>query len=50
MQIKVTERVAPTKSSSVVVSVNPKRESETLDKAGNVINPRTKQIIRKFEP
>lgn len=31
---------------SVSISSNPRKEKEMLDKDGNVINPRTKQIIR----
>ena len=33
----------------VVISPNLIREKEMLDKFGNVIDPRTKQIIRKAE-
>jgi hypothetical protein len=34
----------------VVIAHNIQKESEMLDINGNVIDPRTKQIIRKNEP
>ncbi len=34
---------------STFIDPNPRRERETLDKYGNVIDPRTKQIIKKAE-
>lgn len=45
----VTERstVIGSDKPSVVVSSNPIRIREMLDKEGNVIDPRTKQIIRR---
>jgi hypothetical protein len=33
----------------VTIAVNLKKEREMLDKDGNVINPITKQIIKKME-
>jgi hypothetical protein len=35
---------------NVVIAVNPTKESEMLDMYGNVIDPVTKQIIKKEEP
>ncbi len=47
MQIHTHERVAGPNKSGVVIDPNPKKEREVLDRDGNVINPRTKEIIRK---
>ena len=49
MQIKQTERTISKKESNVVISSNPVRIREMLDKNGNVIDPRTKQIIKRAE-
>jgi hypothetical protein len=49
MQIKHTERIVGRPESSVTISSNPKREREFLDKQGNVIDFKTKQIIKKAE-
>ena len=49
MQIQNTERIVGKQESSVTISSNPKREREFLDKQGNVIDPRTKQVIKKAE-
>jgi len=35
-----------TRGGGVVIASNIKRESEMLDKFGNIIDPRTKQIIK----
>lgn len=35
---------------NTIISSNIKRESVRIDPAGNVINPRTKQIIKPAEP
>jgi hypothetical protein len=35
---------------NVVISGNIKRTSERIDPSGNVINPRTRQIIKPVEP
>ncbi len=32
---------------SVTIDPNPRKEKEMIDRDGNVIDPRTKQIIRK---
>jgi hypothetical protein len=48
MQIKQREHVASTKK-SVFIDPNPRKEREMLDRDGNVIDPRTKQIIRRKE-
>ena len=48
MQIKQQQRVA-TGRKSVFIDPNPRKEREMLDKYGNVINPKTKEIIRKAE-
>ena len=48
--IKETEKIAgPSKRISVVISPNPKREREMFDIDGNIIDFKTKQIIRKAE-
>lgn len=51
MRIQTQEKViAPTQQGGgTFISMNPKRERELLDKFGNVIDPRTKQIIKKAE-
>lgn len=51
MQINTTEKVLvpAQKRGRVVISTNPVREREMLDIDGNVIDPRTKRIIRKAE-
>jgi hypothetical protein len=49
MKIQNTERTVGKSENSVTISSNPKREREFLDKNGNVINPRTKQIIKRAE-
>ena len=33
----------------VVIDPNPRKERERLDKDGNIIDPRTKEIIKKAE-
>lgn len=48
MKINTNER-AGSSEKSTFIDPNPKREREMLDKHGNVIDPRTKQIIRKAE-
>jgi hypothetical protein len=45
----ITEREATIKSGSTVISSRLIREREMLDVNGNVIDPRTKQIIRLAE-
>ena len=56
MKINVNKPNKPNKASSgegvsrgggVVISQNIQKESERLDKHGNVIDPRTKQVIKK---
>jgi hypothetical protein len=37
-------------STKVVISPRPIKTSETIDRAGNIINARTKQIIQPKEP
>ena len=51
MEIKLNEGVKTVNNNKgkVVVSANPKRVRELLDKDGNVIDMRTKQIIRPAE-
>jgi hypothetical protein len=39
--------VIPARGGGVIIGSKMKRVSERLDKDGNVIDPRTKQIIRK---
>lgn len=46
--MKPKEQSAP-KKPSVVIDPNPKREREFLDASGNIIDPKTKQIIKKYE-
>jgi len=45
MNINQNNRIGQIKKSTFV-DPNPIRVRETLDKSGNVIDPRTKQIIR----
>lgn len=45
MEIRIQEKIA-TKGGGVVIDTNIRKESEKLDKNGNVIDPRTKEIIR----
>lgn len=45
----ITERETTLKQNNVVISPNLKKESEMIDRNGNVIDPRTKQIISKAE-
>ena len=47
MKISNTERVVGGGQKSTFIDPNPRREREMLDKDGNVIDPRTKQIIRR---
>lgn len=35
---------------NTIISPNIKKESERIDPAGNIINPKTKQIIKALEP
>jgi len=52
MKIQTRERVigaASQGNSSTVISANPVREREMLDRHGNVIDPRTKQIIKRAQ-
>jgi len=49
MKIQIKEREGVINKGNTVISSNLVRESEMLDRYGNVINPRTKQIIRKAE-
>jgi hypothetical protein len=51
MDIKINEKaktIVPSKG-RIVISTRPHRVSEMLDKEGNVIDKRTKQIIKKAE-
>lgn len=45
----ITERESTVKSGGVVIAPNLKKETILLDKYGNEIDPRTKQIISKAE-
>ena len=49
MQINTREGIVgqPGDRPSVVIATHLIREKEMLDKEGNVINPRTKEIIRR---
>lgn len=50
MQIHTREGIVgnkPSSGGSTVISANPKKEKEMLDKFGNVIDPRTKQVIKQ---
>lgn len=49
MQINQNHKVVGSSQRSVIIDPNPKKEREMLDKDGNVIDPRTKQIIKKAE-
>lgn len=35
---------------NVIISPNIKRESVRIDPAGNIINPKTKEIVKPIEP
>jgi len=43
----IRERESTVKTGKVVISPNLKRETVMLDRNGNEIDPRTKQIIKK---
>ena len=45
MQIETKERIIG--RGNTVISPSPKKEREMLDKEGNIIDPRTKQIIKR---
>lgn len=45
----ISERESTVPQGKVVISPTLKRESEMIDRNGNVIDPRTKQIISKAE-
>ena len=51
MNIKVAEqkKVVDTSRGRVVISPNPIKVSERLNQNGDVIDPRTKMVIRKAE-
>jgi hypothetical protein len=50
MQIKTQERIVGGQGQKrTFVDPNPRKEKEMLDRDGNVIDPRTKQIIKKVE-
>lgn len=44
---QIEERESVRKPGGVVISPNLIRETERLDRDGNVIDPRTKQIIKR---
>jgi len=46
MEIKIKESVKPAGKGQVIIASDIKRERELLDKDGNVIDMRTKQIIK----
>ena len=48
MQINNNQRSGTSKR-SVFIDPRPRKESEMLDKAGNVIDPKTKVIIKTAE-
>lgn len=47
MKIQTQQRVISSDKPRVSIDPNPRREREMLDKDGNVIDFRTKQIIRR---
>lgn len=49
MNIHIKERSGTVPSGKVVIAANIKREREMFDKYGNVIDPVTKQIIRRAD-
>ena len=49
MKIQNQTRVVTSNKKSVFIDPNPVRVREMLDRDGNVIDPRTKQIIKKAE-
>lgn len=49
MKIQNQERTINRSSRSTFVDPHPHKEREMLDKDGNVIDPRTKQIIKKID-
>jgi hypothetical protein len=49
IQTQEQKQVVTNTRPSVVIGANLKRESERLDKDGNIIDPRTKQIIKTAE-
>lgn len=46
--MQINQRGGNTKK-TVFIDPNPRKEKEVLDKHGNVIDPRTKQIIKTAE-
>lgn len=52
MELKLNSEQAKTvvpSKGKIVISTNPVRIREMLDKDGNVINPKTKQIIKQAD-
>lgn len=46
MKIQTTEKTVNPHQGQTIVSLNPTREREMLDRNGNVIDPKTKRIIK----
>ena len=49
MKIQTRERIIGGSNKSTFIATNLRKEREMLDRNGNVIDPRSKQIIRKAE-